>query len=147
MLLTQALLLTTLTAAAPSSEAVKSVFDHFYHGQGQGLVLGQAELCKKIEKADKERRNDCVESFGASAAKGDLVNVYLVGVVPKGDKAELMIQASHEGIVRTTKDVTLEGKYIRARTWRGFKLTKPGKWEFKVIEGSKVLQTMAITAE
>ncbi len=146
MLLNQTLLIATLFAAPPTSDQVKAVFDYHYQGQGQELVLADAVLCKTIEKKDKARKNDCAETYGSSAAKGDTVLVYLTGVLPKGAKTELMIQAVHEGVVRTTKDVTLEGKYIRARTWKGFGVRKTGAWEFRIIQGSKTIRTLKLNA-
>lgn len=146
VLLTETLLIATLFTTQPTPDQVKAVFDYHYQGQGQELVLSDALLCKTIEKKDKARKNDCVETYGASADKGELVQIYLMGVLPKGAKADLMIQAVHEGVVRSTKDVTMEGSYIRSRTWTGFSLKKPGTWEFRVMQGTKVLKTLTLEA-
>lgn len=136
----------TLFSAQPTSDQVKAVFDYHYSGAGQELVLADVVLCKTIEKKDKATRNDCKETFAATASKGETVLVYLTGVLPKGAKTEIMIQAVHEGVVRSTKDVTLEGKYFRTRTWKGFGLSKTGAWEFRVIQGSKTIKTLKVTA-
>ncbi|MEM7674770.1 MAG: hypothetical protein AAF449_02075, partial [Myxococcota bacterium] len=57
----------------------------------------------------------------------------------------IMIQASHNGVVRTTKDIVLAGNWIRSRAWRGFALTKPGSWSFKILDDQgNTLKQLAI---
>jgi hypothetical protein len=136
-----------LTAAPPTSEQVKAVFDHYYAGQGRGAVLVDTLLCRDIEKAKKETKYDCVATFEGSAKVGDDVNVYLVLLVPEGDTEELMVQAAHEGVVRETRDVSVTGRVPRSRTWKSFKLSKPGKWEFVVRRGTVELIRKSIQAE
>ncbi len=146
-MLSATLLALTLTSAPPSPEAAKSVIEFFYDGQGQAPVLADAVLCKDIERKDKDKKFDCLAKYGATVPQGETVNVYLTYVIPHGDEKELMIQASHEGVVRATKDVKIKGQGLRTRTWRGFKVSKPGKWEFKVLDGATVTKTLTITAE
>lgn len=146
-MLSATLVALTLTAAPPTPEAAKSVIDFFYEGQGQAPVLVEAILCKDIEKKNKDTKFDCLSTFEGKVGKSDTVNVYLTFLVPKGDEKELMIQASHEGVVRATKDVKIKGQGLRTRTWRGFSASKPGTWEFKVLDGATVLKTLTIDAE
>lgn len=146
-MLQAATILALSLTSAPTGDQVKSVLDYFYNGQGQPAILADANLCQTIEKKAKDRKFDCLATYGTTAKKGDTVNVYLTFLVPKGDQAELMVQALHNGVVRSTKDVTVKGGGIRTRTWRAFTLKKPGKWEFKVLKGSEAIKTLTITAE
>ncbi len=146
-MLQAATLIALSLTAAPTGDQVKSVLDYFYMGQGQPAILADANLCQTNEKKVKERKFDCTTAFGTSAKKGETVNVYLTFLVPKGDEAEFMVQSLHNGVVRSTKDVTVKGGSIRSRTWRAFTLKKAGKWEFKVLKGTEVIKTLSITAE
>jgi hypothetical protein len=146
MIWTQALMALSMTAAQPAPEHVKSVFEHYFHGQGKGAVLAEAFLCKKIETLKGDAQNDCLEVASDAGTKGDKVDVYMTFLVPKGDEAELMVQAVHNNVVRTTRDVKVNGTTIRYRTWRSFTLEKPGKWEFRIVnpaDGS-TLKALAI---
>jgi hypothetical protein len=148
MIWTQALLLLSMTSAQPAPDAVKAVFEHYFRGQGKGAVLADAYLCKKIDTQKGDTQNDCLEVAGDAGAKGDKVEVYMTFLVPKGDEAELMVQAVHNNVVRTTRDVKVNGTTIRYRTWRTFSLEKPGKWEFRIVnpaDGS-TLKALAIDA-
>jgi hypothetical protein len=144
-MIAQALLVLSISQPAP--DAVKAVFEHYFKGQGKGAVLAEAYLCKKIETAKGETQNDCLEAAGESGAKGDKVEVYMTFLVPKGDEAELMVQAVHNNIVRTTRDVKVNGTTIRYRTWRTFTLEKPGKWEFRIVNPSDGTTLKALAIE
>ena len=146
MVLTTLMLTTTFVLGQvpePSAKEVKTVLDYYYAGERP--ILAEAFLCKTVERKDKATRHDCIERFGDDAKKGELAYVYMVAMVPRGKEAPLMVQASHNGVVRSTKDVTLKGTWFRSRAWRAFSLGKPGKWEFKVLSGDgKVLKAMSI---
>ncbi len=146
MLLTTLLLTTSIYAGQvpePSAKEVKTVLDYYY--QGERPILAEVYLCAKVEEKDKETKHNCVERFGSTAAKGDVVYVYIVAMVPRKQKGELMVQAIHDGVVRSTKDITLTGRWFRSRAWRAFALRKPGKWDFKVLGGSgKILRQMTV---
>ncbi len=147
MLLTTLILTASMSVAQaePSREDVKAVFDHYYNGNK--AILVEAVLCKTIETKDKETRHDCKETFGSQAAKNDRVAVYVVALVPRNAESNLMLQASHNGVVRSTRDIKLVGKnWFRARGWRQFRLSKPGKWSFKVLnEDGTTLKSMSVT--
>jgi hypothetical protein len=145
-MLTTLALLTTLSAQ-PTPEATKAVFDHYYTGQGKSLVIAEAFLCAEVAEKSKDNKYDCTKRVEGNLTKGASVNVYLVMLVPEGDKKELMIQSTLDGVVRETKDVTVEGKGMRTRVWKTFTASKAGKWEFKVLDGSTALSTITATAE
>lgn len=146
MLTAQTLLLTALTVSQPSPDHVKSVFEHYYQGEG-AIVLADAYLCSDIEKKKKDTKYDCLLQAGAEGAKGDQVYVYMTFLVPKGMEKDLMVQAIHNGVVRQTRDFKVKGSFIRARSWRRFSLKKSGTWEFKILDGATELKTLRISAE
>ena len=131
-----------LVTAAPSSEEVRAVYDHYLNGSG--VVLADVLLCKTVEKKDPKRKYECAEVYGTQVEKGKLVNVYLTALVPKDEKVSLMVQALHEGVVRSTKDIELDGRTLRRRTWKGFSVTKTGAWTFVVRNGDEVLKELSI---
>lgn len=138
----------SLSVSQPAPDAIKSVWEHFYKGQGKGAVLADAVLCKTVEQKDKEKKFDCAEEQGDTAKKGDTVNVWVAFLVPQGDKIEtITVQALLDGQVRETKDLQLKGESWRSRTWAAFSLKKAGKWEFKVNDGDKTLKSLSVTAE
>ena len=138
------LMIAALSTAQPTSEQVKAVLDHYF--LGSGAVLAEAVLCKTIEKEDEATKWNCIEAYGSSAAKGDTVFVHMTFLVPKGQTEDLMIQAAHDGNVRTTKDITVKGSYFRHRLFRGFTLHKAGLWEFHIRDSDKVFETLRIEA-
>ena len=134
----------TLISTQPTPEQVKAVLDHYF--LGTGVVLADAVLCKTIEKEDEVTKWDCKEAYGLRAVKGDTVFVYLTFLVPKGETKDLMIQAAHDGTVRTTKDITVKGTYFRHRLFRAFTLQKLGRWDFHIRDADEVLHTLSIEA-
>ena len=143
--------LTALTflalGAPPSPEAVKSVFDHFY--TGTEVVVAEVFLCKDIEVKDKEHLYDCNVTFEDKAAKGDKVAVYVIALVPRSVEKELTIQALHDGVVRTTKDMVLKGNknLPRKRRYARFVVSKPGNWSFIVRDGSQIIEQKTLFVE
>lgn len=141
--MTSALFLLALSPSQPAPDQVKAVFEHYWEGQGKGIVIAEAFLCAKIEQKDKDKKYDCVERV-TSAKKEDKVDVYIVYLLPKGEEKEIQIQAALDGTVRETKDVKINGSFIRGRTYRNFTLKKAGKWEFKIMDGSTTLQAVSV---
>lgn len=146
-MLVPALLAAALISAPPTEEAVKAVFDHFY--SGSELVLADVVLCKEIEQEDKKRKYECNETFEEKAEVGATVYVYLTALVPRETTHEIMVQALHEGMVRTTKDLTMKGsKHVpRGRKFARFVASKPGTWQFTVRNEATVLKTVQLTVE
>lgn len=134
----------TLSSAQPTSDQAKAVLDHYF--SGSGAVLADAILCKTIEREDEATKWDCKEAYGEAALKGETVYVYLTFLVPKGDTEDLMIQAAHDGTVRTTKDITVKGSYFRHRLFRAFTLHKVGRWDFHVRSSERIFRTVSIEA-
>src|SRR5437660_6455532 len=73
-------------AAAPSPEAVKSVWEFFEHGKGQGPILGDAKLCTEVGKSG-DTKSECTTEVPADGVKaGTLVYVWQAYMVPQGDE-------------------------------------------------------------
>ena len=138
----QLLIFGALVGVPPTPAQVKSVLDYYFSGTEP--ILAEALLCKSIEKEDDETKWDCKERYGAKATKGDKVYVHLTFLVPKDQSKDLMLQAAHDGVVRTTKDITVKGTYFRHRLFRAFSLEKAGRWDFHIRDGEKILKTLSI---
>ena len=147
MLLTTLILTTSMHVGqvpAPSAAEVRKVINYYY--QGSRPILAQVVACKTIEKKDKANRHRCAEAFGPSGKKGDLVFVHITAMVPKGQTASLMVQASHNGVVRATKDISMNSSF-RTRAWPGFRMSKSGRWDFRVLdESGQPLETITVEA-
>ena len=55
---------------APSADAVKSTWDYFYKGQGQGPVLVDARLCTEVAK-EGPNKFECVTEVSPDGVKAD----------------------------------------------------------------------------
>ena len=132
-------------AARPSPEAVKSTWDYFYRGQGQGPVLVELKLCLEVDK-EGPNRFECTKEAPAGGVKaGTPVLVWQSYLVPQGDSADdLTVQVKQGATLRETRDVTLKGEGWRSRQWVGVRLTKPGAWSISVLRGDKVLRTLDV---
>lgn len=132
---------------APTPEAVKSTWDYFYKGQGQGPLLVEARLCTKVDtEKDSPTRFECVTEVGPEGIKANTsVQVWQSYLVPQGDSIEdLMVQTRQGNVVRETKDVKLKGEGWRTRQWTGVRLGKPGDWTVTILRGDQVLKTLNV---
>ena len=136
----------TAQVPEPSPGEVKKVMEYFYNGSKP--IVYDAYLCKTVERKAKETKNDCVERMDSEGQVGDALNVYMVTMVPQKTTATIMVQASHNGVVRSTRDIVLKGSWIRTRAWRRFVAKKPGTWTFKILnEDGDELRKMTFEAE
>jgi hypothetical protein len=131
--------------SAPSVAAVKSTWDYFYKGKGQGPVLVDAQLCTEVGK-DGPQKFECVQEVPAEGVKaGTPVMVWQSYLVPQGDIIEdVTVQVRQGSTIRETKDVKLVGEGWRARQWVGVRFSKPGAWSVSVMRGDKVLRTLDV---
>ncbi len=139
---------TLLLAAPPSSEEALKVVTYYYEGSAEGPVLLKSMPCLKIDEVkDSKSKNECLQPVEGPVAKGKTVHLWTMWLVPVGGVYDdVMIQVSHDGVVRETKDVKLT-ESLRMRTWRYTNLSKPGKWTFKVLRGQTELATHEVTVE
>jgi hypothetical protein len=129
----------------PSGDAVKTTWDYFYKGQGQGPVLVEAKLCTEVAK-DGPNKFECITEVAPEGVKANTsVMVWQSYLVPQGDSIEdLMVQVKQGNVVRETKDVKVKGDGWRARQWTGVRLSKPGDWSVVIMRGEQVLKTLNV---
>jgi hypothetical protein len=124
----------------PPADELKRVLDYLENGKDSGPALLDLVPCTKVDTTKgSETVNTCVEPVTGPVKKGTTIYAWTMWFCPKGGKYEdVMIQFLYEGQVRSTMDITVQG-LARTRTWRGSTLSKPGKWEIKVLRGSQEL--------
>ena len=130
----------------PGADAVKSTWDYFYKGQGQGPVLVEAKLCTEVAKDGPNKFECTAEVDPAAGVKANTtVMLWQAYLVPQGDSIEdIMVQTKQGTTVRETKDVKVKGEGWRARQWTGVRLSKPGTWTVSVMRGDQTLKEIQI---
>ncbi|HVE83694.1 MAG TPA: hypothetical protein VND93_12625 [Myxococcales bacterium] len=132
----------------PTPECVRTFWNFYFSGKGQGFVLADARLCLEVAK-DGPTKTDCTKEVPAEGVKpGTLVNVWQAYLVPQGEVIEDMsIQLKLGDQVRETKDVKINGSSIRWRTWSAVRIPKAGKWTINIMRGADVLKSLEVTAK
>ena len=129
----------------PSADAVKSTWDYFYKGQGQGPVLVEAKLCTEVAKEGPNKFECTAEANPEGIKAGTQVMLWQSYLVPQGDSIEdVMVQLKQGNVVRETKDVKLKGEGWRARQWTGLRLNKPGEWTVTLLRGEQELKSIKV---
>jgi hypothetical protein len=130
---------------APSADAVKTTWEYFYKGQGQGPVLVEAKLCTEVAK-DGPNKFECIAEASPDGVKaGSNVMLWQSYLVPQGDSIEdLMVQVRQGNVVRETKDVKIKGEGWRSRQWTGVRLNKPGEWTVTIMRGDQELKSIKV---
>jgi hypothetical protein len=131
----------------PSAEAVRSVWEFYFKGKGQGVVLAESKLCLEMVK-EGENRNDCEKEVPESGVK---VNapfvVWQAYLVPVGEVTDdLVVQLRQGELVRETRDVKIPAQSIRVRAWSHFRIPKPGKWTLTIQRGKEILKSFDLQA-
>lgn len=130
---------------APSADAVKSTWEYFYRGQGQGPVLVDAKLCTKVDtEKDSPTQFECVAELDPENIKANsTVYVWQTYLIPQGDLIEdLMVQFKQGNTVRETKDVKpAKSTGWRTRQWVTARVGKAGDWSINILRGDQVLKT------
>jgi len=127
----------------PTPEAAMSFLNFYFKEQGQGVVLADVKVCTKVDK------NECIDNVPVDSVKnGNQYYLWMLYVVPKGDKVDdIIIQFNRGGITRFTRDISVSGS-IRYRTWKSFTLNRSGEWEVKVLhdrgDSIETLQTLSL---
>lgn len=135
-------------AQPPSADEIKRVLDYQDNGKDRGPALLDVIPCTKVDQTKgSPTQFTCIEPITAPVKKGTTVLAWVQFFCPKGGSYEdVSIQYLHEGQVRNTVDVKIEG-LARTRTWRGHTLAKAGKWQIKVLRGDKELGATSVTVE
>ena len=133
-------------ATKPGADAVKSTWDYFYRGQGQGPVLVEVKLCTEVAKDGPNKFECTAEVDPAAGIKANTtVMLWQAYLVPQGDSIEdIMVQTKQGSTVRETKDVKVKGEGWRARQWTGVRLNKAGNWTVSVMRGDEVLKEIQV---
>jgi hypothetical protein len=130
----------------PPADEIKRVMEYQEHGKDRGPALLEITACAKVDnEKGSATANTCIEPVTGPVKKGTTVFAWTLWFCPRDGKYEdVSIQFLHEGQVRSTVDVTIQG-LARTRTWRGYSLTKPGKWEIKILRGAQELGGTSVT--
>ena len=114
--------------------------NYFYNGESKGPILMSLNLCETVDrKKDSKTKYECLKASPSKIKVNSKVTAWTSWFVPqKGKYDDIMIQFIHDGMIRTTKDVTLSGG-LRLRAFRTETVTKKGKWEIRVLRNKKVV--------
>jgi hypothetical protein len=133
---------------APTADEIKRVLDYQESGKEAGPVLLELVPCTKVDitKGSATQYN-CLEPVTGPIKKNTTVNAWMSWFCPKGGVYEdLTVQFLHEGQIRQTIDLKIEG-FSRTRTFRSHQFGKAGKWQIKVLRGDKELGAASVTVE
>jgi hypothetical protein len=135
-------------AAAPTADEIKRVLDYHENGKDLGPVLLDLVACLKVDTTKNSPTiYNCLEPVTGPVKKNATVSAWTAWFSPKGGTYEdLSIQFLHEGVVRTTLDVKVEGGW-KTRNFRSHTLGKAGAWQIKVLRGDKELGSVKLTVE
>lgn len=130
------LLLAAHAAAAqdrPTSAEALKVIDYYFNGKGSGAVLMDRYLCQKVGK-EGASKNECLDKTAAGPIPlGQEVQLWMNYLVPVNDQADIIINFSRQGKVRSTARVKLAGA-TRYRIWKKIPTDKAGQWKVSIIQ-------------
>lgn len=134
--------------APPTADEIKRVLDYQDNGKDKGPVLLELIPCLKVDTSKgSATQYNCIETISGPIKKNTTVNAWTSWFCPKGGSYEdITVQFLHEGQVRQTVDLKVEG-LSRTRTYRSHTFGKAGKWQIKVFRGDKELSVQNITVE
>lgn len=132
-------------AAAPSAEEIKRVLDYHESGKDLGPVLLDLVACLKVDfTKNSPTIYTCLEPVKGPVKKGAVITAWTSWFCPKGGSYDdLFVQFVHEGVVRSTLDLKVEGGW-KTRNTRSSSLGKPGSWQVKVLRGTRELASVAV---
>lgn len=125
----------------PDPEQVRRAWYHHYQGQGRAPLLVEAKACLEVDaKKGSDTRFECLRAALGPVPNKTTVHLWTAWLVAQGDKHEdLVVQFLHGDVVRTTRDVKLEGQSFRTRHYTGAQLNKPGEWSIVLRRGDQEL--------
>lgn len=132
----------------PTPEEIAKVMGYFQGGKGQGPVLTDFKACLTIDnRKDSPTRFECLEPVSGAVKKGTVVHAWTSWFVPQDDKYDdITVQFVHEGSVRATQDILVTTAY-RTRSYKTLTLSKPGRWEIKLMRAGSLLATSEILVD
>jgi len=133
----------------PSPASVKALWDFYSNGWTNQAVVGEFKLCLEVDTERKSAtRFECSQAAAGTLEQGTRVYAWLAYLMPKGSETEdVMVQFKHNGIVRTTHDLTLKGKFMRNRSYTSHKLNKSGEWQIVVLQNGAELASATVTVQ
>lgn len=134
---------------APEPEQVRRAWYHHYFGQGRAPLLVEAKACLEVDdKKGSATRFECLRPVEGPVPNKTTVHLWTAWLLAQGDKHEdLMVQFLHGDVVRTTRDVKLEGQSFRTRNYTGARLDKPGTWSIVLRRGDQELHRARVVVE
>jgi len=134
---------------APSAAEITKVANYFLKGKGAGPILVASTPCLKVDSAkDSPTRSDCIEPVSGPVKKNATVSMWTSWLIPEGDKYDdVSVQFLFDGKMKAMKEMALSGGSLRYRTYSGNAMSKPGKWQIKVMRGEKELTSAEITVQ
>lgn len=127
---------TAIANERPSSEAIKDVVNYYFQDESAEPILADMKICSEIHKSGAEKYNCSGELDKNNLPKGENVYVWMNYLVPKGQKAQLLMQVNHSGITRSTHNFEVAGG-IRYRVWKQIRLNKSGEWNLPILLDSE----------
>jgi hypothetical protein len=133
--------------AVPTAEEIRKVSKYYYEGKPQGPILVEVKACTKIDfEKTSPTKNECIEEVRGPLPRGTHVHAWTLWMVPEGGQYDdAAIQYVHEGEVHASIDLNLTPA-LRSRAFRANALTRPGKWEIRVVRKGNILGTVSLTA-
>lgn len=135
-------------AAVPSADEIKRVLDYQENGKERGPILLDLVPCLKVDLAKGSPTiYSCLEPVAGPVKKNTSVHAWMAWFCPKGGAYDdLTVQFLHEGQVRQTFDLKVEG-FGRTRTFRSHTFAKTGTWTIKVSRGETQVGQAQVTVE
>lgn len=132
---------------APTAESIRQVYAYHFQGAGRPPILVDLVPCLEGDnKKDSETRYECLKPVDGPVELNSTVSAWTTWLVPRGeDQKGISVQFVHEGIVRQTKDLVVNGSSVRARAFTSAKLNKAGRWSLLVLSGTKELGRTELT--
>jgi len=131
----------------PAPEAIRSFWQYYFKGQGNGPAIADVKLCLEVAK-EGDNKFECTKEVPDEGVKaGTPVYVWQAYLLPQGEVVEdITLQVKLGDTVRETKDIKLKGESIRTRQWTYVKLPKAGSWKLVLMRGDQELKTLAVQA-
>ena len=132
----------------PTAAEIKRVLDYEQHGKDKGPILIELVACSKVDLTKgSPTYYSCLEPIKGRVKKDTVVSAWMAWLCPKGGAYDdITVQFLHQGQVRRTFDLKLEG-LSRTRTFRSHPFTKVGAWEIRVARGETELAKVSLTVE
>jgi hypothetical protein len=136
ILLKSFLLLTFLISSAwaldkPTQEETRKVVDYYLQGQKKGPLLAHFQVCSEMGQEGKQDDVLCKDPL-KQVSQNEETYVGMMFMVPKGTNEEIILQLEHEGLVRMTREFSVDDAMVY-RVFQKVTFNKPGVWTAKIL--------------